>query len=264
VGGNLSKYRNFPRLVGECGGKNFHFVHPSADVETVINATIRSAYEFCGQKCSACSRIYVPQSLWSQVRDGIAENIRKLKIGPVDDFSVFTSAVIDEKAFNRISGYVDHAKSNLSIIEGGQYDKSVGYFVKPTFVETKNPLDKIMTEEIFGPVLSAYAYPDSEVDKTMQILDSSTPYSLTGAIFAQDENFLKKAQEVLNYAAGNLYINDRSTGSVVGQQPFGGARMSGTNDKAGGPNYVLKWASPLTVKETYVRTSEWKYPYMEG
>jgi len=207
--------------------------------------------------------MYVPQSLWPKVKEGIAETMKKLKIGPVEDFTVFTSAVIDERAFNRISGYVDHAKANLNIIEGGKYDKSVGYFVNPTFVESKNPKDKIMTEEIFGPVLSAYVYPDNEVDKTLHLLDTSTPYALTGAIIAQDENFLKKAQEVLKYSTGNLYINDRSTGSVVGQQPFGGARMSGTNDKAGGPTYALKWASPLTIKETYVRTSEWKYPYME-
>ncbi|CAL8110378.1 unnamed protein product [Orchesella dallaii] len=263
VGSKLSTYKNFPRLVGECGGKNFHFVHPSADVPSVIMATIRSAYEFCGQKCSACSRIYVPRSLWSQVKEGIVENIKKLKIGPVDDFSVFTSAVIDDKAFKRIAGYIDHAKTNLSIIQGGDYDSSVGYYVKPTFVETRNPTDKIMTEEIFGPVLAAYVYPDEEVDKTMRILDSSTSYSLTGAVFAKDEEFLRKAQDVLKYSAGNFYINDRSTGSVVGQQPFGGARLSGTNDKAGGPNYVLKWSSPLTVKETYVKTTEWKYPYME-
>ncbi|XP_021955467.1 delta-1-pyrroline-5-carboxylate dehydrogenase, mitochondrial isoform X2 [Folsomia candida] len=264
VGNNLSKYKNFPRLIGECGGKNFHFVHPSADVTSVVMATIRSAFEYSGQKCSACSRMYVPQSIWPKVKEGLVENMKKLKIGPVNDFSVFTSAVIDERAFDRISGYIDHAKKNLTILQGGEYDKSDGYFIKPTLIETKDPMDKIMREEIFGPVLAVYAYPDAEVEKSLHLVDTSTPYALTGAIFSLDEAFLTHAKEYLKYSTGNMYLNDRSTGSVVGQQPFGGGRMSGTNDKAGGPHNILKWSSPITIKETYVQTKEWTYSYMNS
>ncbi|KAJ8940003.1 hypothetical protein NQ318_012925, partial [Aromia moschata] len=203
VGQNIHIYKNFPRLIGECGGKNYHFVHPTADVDTVVNGTIRSAFEYCGQKCSACSRMYVPESLWPQ----------------------------------RIKSYIDHAKSspNLEIIGGGKCDDSVGYFVEPTIVQTKDPLDKIMTEEIFGPVLTIYVYKDNKVQDTLDLIGNSTSFALTGAVFAQDEQFLKKAMEDLKMTAGNFYVNDKSTGSVVGQQPFGGARMSGTNDKAGAP-----------------------------
>lgn len=229
VGQNLANYKNFPRLIGECGGKNFHFVHPTADVTTVVHATIRSAFEYCGQKCSACSRMYVPASLWPKIKEGLVENMKHIKVGPVNDFTVFTSAVIDEKAFDRISGYIEHAKkdSNCTILKGGDYDKSVGYFIQPTLIETKDPLDKLMKEEIFGPVLTVYVYPDDEVQRTLQYVDTSTPYALTGAIFGLDEGFLKDAKEYLKYSTGNMYINDRSTGSVVGQQPFGGGRMSG-------------------------------------
>jgi len=264
VGANLTHYRNFPKLVGECGGKNFHFVHPSADVQTVIHATIRSAFEYCGQKCSACSRIYVPESLWPTVKSGLIENMKQIKVGPPTDFSVFTGAVIDEKAFNRISSYIDHAKQHLQIHQGGGYDKQFGYFVQPTLVETKDPLDRIMREEIFGPVLTAYVYPDAKVNETMQLLDESTPYALTGAVFALDEKFLTDVQDGFKYSTGNFYLNDRSTGSVVGQQPFGGGRMSGTNDKAGGPHYVLKWTSPQVIKETFIRTTDWRYSYMDA
>ncbi|XP_050058545.1 delta-1-pyrroline-5-carboxylate dehydrogenase, mitochondrial isoform X1 [Aphis gossypii] len=264
VGQNINSYVNFPRLIGECGGKNYHFVHPSADVTSVVTGTIRSSFEYCGQKCSACSRLYVPQSLWPKIKEGLLELRNKLKIGDVNEFDSFASAVIDDKAFNRIVGYIEHAKKspNLEIIGGGQYDNSKGYFIQPTIVETKDPLDKIMTEEIFGPLLTVYVYNDSEVDKTVDLVVSSTPYALTGAVFAQDKNFLKKSLETLKYSAGNFYLNDKSTGSVVGQQPFGGSRMSGTNDKAGGPHYVLRWTSPQSVKETFVPLTEWKYPYM--
>lgn len=264
VGKNINKYRNFPRLIGECGGKNYHFVHPSANVESVVNGTIRSAFEFCGQKCSACSRLYVPESLWPKIKSGLIEIREKLKVADVKEFDAFTSAVIDDKAFSRIKSYIDHAKSsdNLEIIAGGKYDDSKGYFIQPTIVQSKDPLDKIMTEEIFGPVLSVYVYKDKEVENTLKLIDSSTPYALTGAVFAEDKSFLEHALEALKNSAGNFYINDKSTGSVVGQQPFGGARMSGTNDKAGGPHYVLRWASPQSVKETFVPLKEWKYPYM--
>ncbi|VVC36986.1 Aldehyde/histidinol dehydrogenase,Aldehyde dehydrogenase N-terminal domain,Aldehyde dehydrogenase [Cinara cedri] len=264
VGKNINNYKNFPRLIGECGGKNYHFVHPTANVTSVINGTIRSAFEYCGQKCSACSRLYVPQSLWPEIKEGLLETRNKLKIGDVAEYDSFASAVIDDKAFSRITGYIEHAKksANLEIIGGGQYDNSKGYFVQPTIVESKDPLDKIMTEEIFGPLLSVYVYKDLEVDKTVDLVLSSTPYALTGAVFAEDKKFLKKSLETLKYSAGNFYLNDKSTGSVVGQQPFGGSRMSGTNDKAGGPHYILRWTSPQSVKETFVPLTEWKYPYM--
>lgn len=265
VGENINKYKNFPRLIGECGGKNYHFVHPSADVETVVNGTIRSAFEFCGQKCSACSRMYVPESLWPKIKDGLLKKRAQLKIGNPTDYDSFTSAVIDDKAFKRISSYIDHAKKspNLEIIGGGKYDDSTGYFIEPTIVQSKDPKDKIMVEEIFGPVLSVYVYPDNQIQQTLDLIGNSTAFALTGAIFAKDQNFLKTAVEDLKMTAGNFYVNDKSTGSVVGQQPFGGARLSGTNDKAGGPHYVLRWGNPQAIKETFVPLTDIEYPYMK-
>ncbi|XP_059478701.1 delta-1-pyrroline-5-carboxylate dehydrogenase, mitochondrial [Neocloeon triangulifer] len=265
VGKNINSYKNFPRLIGECGGKNYHFIHPSAHVESVVMGTIRSAFEYCGQKCSACSRMYVPESLWPQIKEGLLALRDKLKVGPVTEFDSFMSAVIDEKAFNRIKSYIDKAKNSsaLNILGGGQYDDSVGYFVQPTIIQTNDPKHRIMSEEIFGPVLSIYVYPDKKVDSMLELVSETAPYALTGAIFAQDENFLKSAIDDYKYTAGNFYINDKSTGSVVGQQPFGGGRLSGTNDKAGGPHYVLRWASPQSVKETFVPLTEWRYPYMD-
>ncbi|XP_047496039.1 delta-1-pyrroline-5-carboxylate dehydrogenase, mitochondrial-like [Penaeus chinensis] len=264
VGQNLSNYIGFPRLVGECGGKNYHLVHPSADVTSVVNGTIRSAFEYCGQKCSACSRAYIPESLWPEVKAGLLAAQKELKVGNVQEFDTFMGAVIDDKAFKRISGYVDHAKSspNLSILAGGKCDDSVGYFVEPTIVQTTDPTDRIMSEEIFGPVLSIFVYPDAQADEMLTVANKSTPFALTGAIFAQDEAWLVKATEALKDSAGNFYINDKSTGSVVAQQPFGGARMSGTNDKAGGLQYALKWTSPQAVKQTMVPLTDIKYPYM--
>lgn len=264
VGQNINSYKTYPRLIGECGGKNFHFIHPSAEVETVVPQTIRSAFEFCGQKCSACSRMYAPASLWNKIKDGLLANRNELKLGDVTEFDTFMSAVIDEKAFNRIEGYIQHAKSspNLEVIGGGKCDKSKGFYIEPTIVVTKDPKDKIMTEEIFGPVLTVYVYPDKDVESALSLVESSTPYALTGAVFAKDMNFQKHALNKLRNASGNYYINDKSTGSVVGQQPFGGSRMSGTNDKAGGPHYVLRWASPQAIKETFVPLKEWAYPYM--
>nr|XP_022912715.1 delta-1-pyrroline-5-carboxylate dehydrogenase, mitochondrial [Onthophagus taurus] len=264
VGKNINKYVNFPRLIGECGGKNYHFVHPSADVETVVNGTIRSSFEFCGQKCSACSRMYVPESLWGKVKDGLLKKRAQLKIGDPTDPESFTSAVIDDKAFNRIKGYIDHAKksSNLEVIGGGKCDDSTGYFIEPTIVQSKDPKDKIMVEEIFGPVLTVYVYKDNELDKALDLVGTSTAFALTGAVFSQDKKFLERALDELKMTAGNFYINDKSTGSVVGQQPFGGARLSGTNDKAGGPHYVLRWGNPQAVKETFVPLNEIYYPYM--
>lgn len=264
VGNNIDKYVNFPRLTGECGGKNFHFVHASADVESVVTSTIRSAFEYCGQKCSACSRMYVPESLWPKIKEGLLCEASKLKIGDVQDFSSFTSAVIDDKAFKRITGYIEHAKksSNLEILAGGTYSDSKGYFVNPTIVLSKDPKDRIMTEEIFGPVLSIYVYKESDLLETMKLVHTSTKFALTGAVFGQDEEFVKCALQEFKMAAGNFYINDKSTGSVVGQQPFGGGRMSGTNDKAGGPHYILRWTSPQSIKETFVPLRDVNYPYM--
>lgn len=264
VGQNLPKYRSFPKLVGECGGKNYHLVHPSADPESVANGTVRSAFEYCGQKCSACSRAYFPESLWPEIKERMLTTLQGLKTGDPRQYDSFMGAVIDATAFKRISSYVEHARTspNLTILAGGKCDDSVGYFVEPTVVQTTDPHDRIMTEEIFGPVLSLFVYPDADVDKMIDIANHSTPYALTGAIFAQDRAWLAKATDALKDSAGNFYINDKSTGSVVAQQPFGGARMSGTNDKAGGVHYALKWTSPQAVKETMVPLKDVKYPYM--
>lgn len=264
VGENISNYKNFPRLIGECGGKNYHFVHPTSDVETVVTATIRSAFEYCGQKCSACSRAYMPESLWPKIKEGLLREREKLKMGDVSDFSTFMGAVIDDKAFNRIKSYIDHARnsSDLEILGGGKYDDSKGYFIEPTIVQTKNPKDKIMVEEIFGPVLSIYVYKDSKLDETMNLVGSSTEFALTGAVFGQDQAFLDRALDEFKMTAGNFYVNDKSTGSVVGHQPFGGGRMSGTNDKAGGPHYVTRWTTVQAIKETFVPLRDIDYPYM--
>ncbi|KAL3271109.1 hypothetical protein HHI36_021605 [Cryptolaemus montrouzieri] len=264
VGKNLNKYVNFPRLIGECGGKNYHFVHSSADVMTVVNGTIRSAFEYCGQKCSACSRMYVPESLWPKIREGLLAERDKLKIGDPTQADAFMGAVIDARAFERISGYINHAKNskNLKILGGGKCDNSVGYFIEPTIIQTTDPKDKIMTEEIFGPVLTIYVYKDGKEDEIMELIDTSTQFALTGAVFARDVPFQKKALDTLRMTSGNFYINDKSTGSVVGQQPFGGARMSGTNDKAGGPHYVLRFANPQAIKETFQPLKDITYPYM--
>ncbi|XP_063071294.1 delta-1-pyrroline-5-carboxylate dehydrogenase, mitochondrial [Engraulis encrasicolus] len=265
VAQNLDIYKNFPRVAGECGGKNFHFVHTSADVESVVSGTIRSAFEYGGQKCSACSRMYVPDSLWPQIKKELLDIHKQIKVGdPVQDFGTFFSAVIDDKSFARIKKYLDHAKSspNLSIVAGGNCDDSKGYFVEPTIVETKDPRDAIMSEEIFGPVLSVYVYPDKDYKEVLHLIDTTSPYALTGAVFAKDKSVVDYAAKALRNAAGNYYVNDKSTGSIVAQQPFGGARASGTNDKPGGPHYVLRWTSPQVVKETHAPLTGWKYPYM--
>ncbi|XP_056400254.1 LOW QUALITY PROTEIN: delta-1-pyrroline-5-carboxylate dehydrogenase, mitochondrial [Hyla sarda] len=266
VSENLERYRTFPRLAGECGGKNFHFVHKSADVESAVNGAIRSAFEYSGQKCSACSRLYAPDSLWPQIKARLLEEHGKIKVGnPADDFSAFTSAVIDEKAFRRIQGWIKHAQESpsLTILAGGKCDNSAGYFVEPTIIESKDPKDKILSEEIFGPVLTVYVYPENKYKEVLQLIDNTSPYALTGAEFAQDKNVVAEATAVLRNACGNFYINDKSTGAVVAQQPFGGSRASGTNDKPGGPHYILRWTSPQVIKETHVPLNEWSYPYMQ-
>ncbi|GAA6087851.1 delta-1-pyrroline-5-carboxylate dehydrogenase, mitochondrial [Tachysurus ichikawai] len=265
VAQNLDIYRNFPRVAGECGGKNFHFVHKSADIGSVVTGTIRSAFEYSGQKCSACSRMYVPDSLWPQIKKELLKVHKQIKVGdPVQDFGTFFSAVIDDKSFDRIKGWLQYAESspNLTVIAGGKCDDKKGYFVEPTIIETKDPQDKIMNEEIFGPVLTVYVYPENDYRKVLELIDNTSPYALTGAVFAQDKAVLDEAAKTLRNAAGNFYVNDKSTGSVVAQQPFGGSRASGTNDKAGGPHYVLRWTSPQVVKETHVPLRDWKYSYM--
>ncbi|XP_067328831.1 delta-1-pyrroline-5-carboxylate dehydrogenase, mitochondrial [Anolis sagrei] len=266
VSENLDRYRTFPRLAGECGGKNFHFVHASADVSSVVSGTLRSAFEFGGQKCSACSRLYAPESLWPRIKDGLLEEHPKIRVGdPTEDFGTFFSAVIDHKAFERIRKWLDHAKTspNISVLAGGQCDDSVGFFVQPCVLQTKDPLDPIMQEEIFGPVLSVYVYPDKEYKDILQLVDRTSPYGLTGAVFAQDKDVVAEASKILRNAAGNFYINDKSTGSVVAQQPFGGSRHSGTNDKPGSRNYILRWTSPQAIKETHAPLGDWRYPYMQ-
>ncbi|XP_060714186.1 delta-1-pyrroline-5-carboxylate dehydrogenase, mitochondrial [Tachysurus vachellii] len=265
VAQNLDIYRNFPRVAGECGGKNFHFVHKSADIGSVVTGTIRSAFEYGGQKCSACSRMYVPDSLWPQIKKELLNVHKQIKVGdPVQDFGTFFSAVIDDKSFGRIKGWLQYAESspNLTVIAGGKCDDKKGYFVEPTIIETKDPQDKIMNEEIFGPVLTVYVYPENDYRKVLELIDNTSPYALTGAVFAQDQTVLDEAAKALRNAAGNFYVNDKSTGSVVAQQPFGGSRASGTNDKPGGPHYVLRWTSPQVVKETHVPLRDWKYSYM--
>ncbi|KAI3386720.1 hypothetical protein SNEBB_000476 [Seison nebaliae] len=266
VSQHLDIYANFPVMIGELGGKNFHYVDKSVkDLDNIVYGTIRSAFEYSGQKCSACSRMYLPVSMWnSYVRDKMIEVTKSLKIDSPIAFDTFTSAVIDEAAFDRISNYVEHGKKNCKLIVGGECNKETGYFIKPTIIETTDPRDKIMTQEIFGPVLSVYPYPDnaSHID-IMNLIDTSTNYALTGSVYSEEEKVIDDAKKILRHTVGNFYINDKSTGSVVGQQPFGGARLSGTNDKAGGPNYPLRFASPLSTKRTITPLTTHEYGYME-
>ncbi|XP_067618824.1 delta-1-pyrroline-5-carboxylate dehydrogenase, mitochondrial-like [Eurosta solidaginis] len=267
VGNKIDDYKNYPRLVGECGGKNFHFIHPTANVETAVAQTIRSAFEYCGQKCSACSRLYVPESLWeSQFKGPLIEKTKKLKVGDVCEVDTFYSAVIDENSFQRILGFINEVKqdSECTILAGGNLSNTKGYFIDPTIVQVKDPHKRVITDEIFGPVLSVYVYKDSDLNKTLDLVRNTTKYALTGSVFAQDESFLKQALEEFKSAAGNFYINDKSTGAVVGQQPFGGARQSGTNDKAGCPYYLMRWTSLQAIKETFVPIPDIYYPYMKN
>ncbi|XP_048777187.2 delta-1-pyrroline-5-carboxylate dehydrogenase, mitochondrial-like isoform X2 [Ostrea edulis] len=265
VSQNLDNYVSYPKLIGECGGKNFHFVHKSADITSVVVGTIRSAFEFGGQKCSACSRMYIPQSMWPEVKQKLVDIHKDIKVGSALDNKVLLSAVIDDKAFKRIKSYIDNAKnsSNLSVVAGGNCDDSQGYFVEPTILETKDPQDVIMQEEIFGPVLTVYPYPDDEYLKYAEVASKTSPFALTGALFVKDPKAREELVDTFKDLAGNFYINDKSTGSVVGQQPFGGARMSGTNDKAGGPHYLMKFVSVQCVKETKAPLTKWVLPSMQ-
>lgn len=265
VAQNIDNYVSYPRLIGECGGKNFHFVHKSADVKSVAVGTVRSAFEYGGQKCSACSRMYIPQSMWPEVKQKMLDILKEIQLGSPLDNKIFLSAVIDDKAFNRIKSYIEYAKNspNLSIVAGGKCDDSQGYFVQPTVIETSDPQDKIMQEEIFGPVLSVFPYPDDEYFKYAQMASKTSPFALTGAIFVKDSIAREELVDTFRESAGNFYINDKSTGSVVGQQPFGGDRLSGTNDKAGGPHYLMKFVSVKCVKETKAPLKEWLLPSMK-
>jgi 1-pyrroline-5-carboxylate dehydrogenase len=262
---NNNVYRGYPRMVGETGGKDFHFVHKSADVDNVVFNTIRSAFEYQGQKCSACSRAYFPDNLWPEIKQKLINEVKSMKIGQPDDFKNFFTAVIDKNSFNNIKSYIDHAKQDkdYEIIAGGNCDDSTGYFVEPTIVVSKNPKSKLMSEEIFGPVLTVYVYPQDQYEETLKICDETSPYSLTGSLFARDKYAIETGTVLLRNAAGNFYINDKSTGAVVGQQPFGGARASGTNDKAGSSLNLLRWVSARTIKENFGSLDRFNYPHMD-
>jgi len=266
AGSNLAKYRSYPRIVGETGGKDFVIAHPSADAEQLAVALVRGAFEYQGQKCSAASRAYIPSNLWEQVKKRMGEMLSEIKMGDVRDFTNYVNAVIDEASFDNIMSYIDKAKksNDAEIVFGGEGDKSKGYFVKPTVIKVTDPHFISMEEEIFGPVLSVYVYPETKWEETMKLLDETSPYALTGAIFAQDRYALTSAAETLKYAAGNIYFNDKPTGAVVGQQPFGGARRSGTNDKAGSYLNLIRWTSPRTIKETLVPPTDYKYPFLQA
>ena len=264
VGDNLSVYKSYPKLVGETGGKDFIFVHETAGAKEVATAMVRGAYEYQGQKCSAASRAYLPESLWPSVKASMADMIGEIRLGDVTEFGNFMNAVIDENSFDNIMSYIDHAKkaSDAEVIFGGHGDKSVGYFIEPTVILTSNPQYKSMEEEIFGPVLTIYIYKDKDFEKTLDICDQTSPYALTGSIFSNDRAAMTKACNTLKYAAGNFYYNDKPTGAVVGQQPFGGSRASGTNDKAGSYLNLLRWTTPRTIKETLIPPTDFKYPFM--
>ncbi len=266
IGNNIDIYRSYPRIVGETGGKDFIVAHPSANASEVATAISRGAFEFQGQKCSAASRAYIPQSLWNDIKKLIVADAQSFKMGSPIDFGNFVNAVIDQRAFKKIAGYIDYVKSqsDAEIIAGGGYDDSVGYFIEPTIVVTTNPYFKTMVEEIFGPVITIYVYEDSKWQETLKLVDNTGVYALTGAIFSADRYAIAEASKALENAAGNFYINDKPTGAVVGQQPFGGARGSGTNDKAGSYLNLIRWVSPRTIKETFVPPRDYRYPFLNS
>ncbi len=265
IGANMGTYRTYPRIVGETGGKDFVMVHPSADADVVATALLRGAFEFQGQKCSAASRAYIPSNLASAVRKKLVAGINSFKMGTVEDMSNFINAVIDDKSFNKIKAYIDKAKrsSKVKIVAGGNCDKSLGYFIQPTVIETTDPKYTTMCEEIFGPVLTIYVYPERKFNETLQLVDQTSPYALTGSIISNDRAAIDEAALALKHAAGNFYINDKPTGAVVGQQPFGGGRASGTNDKAGFMLNLYRWLSVRTVKETFDPPKDYKYPFLQ-
>jgi 1-pyrroline-5-carboxylate dehydrogenase len=261
---NIRRYRSYPRIVGETGGKDFVFAHPSAHREALVTALVRGAFEFQGQKCSAASRAYIPASLWPAVKKELVERVAEIRMGDPTDFSNFMGAVIDRGSFDTISGYIDHARQSpdAEILAGGGTDARTGYFIEPTVVLARSPELKLMKEEIFGPVLTVLVYEDAELPRALELCDRGSPYALTGAIFAQDRAAIAHMTDALRNAAGNFYINDKPTGAVVGQQPFGGARASGTNDKAGSILNLLRWTSPRSIKETFVPPTHFSYPFL--
>lgn len=264
IGNNIARYRAYPRIVGETGGKDFVFVHHSADVKAVATALVRGAFEYQGQKCSAASRAYIPESLWPAVREELLGQLSEVKMGDVEDFTNFMGAVIDKAAFESIKEYIDYAKASpeAQVLHGGRCDDATGYFIEPTVILTTNPSFRLMQEEIFGPVLTLFIYPDQDMLKALDLCDAGSPYALTGSIFARDRHAVLVATERLRDTAGNFYINDKPTGAVVGQQPFGGARASGTNDKAGSLWNLIRWTSPRSIKETFVPASHFSYPFL--
>ena len=265
VAQNLRGFKSYPKLIGETGGKDFIVVHNSADPLQVATAFVRGAFEYQGQKCSAASRAYVPQSRWEEIRAAMTGMLSEIKVGPPTDFTNFMNAVIDEASFSNIMSYIDYAKEsdNAEILFGGEGDKATGYFIQPTVIVTTDPQFRSMEEEIFGPVLTIYIYADENYDEVLKLVDTTSPYALTGSVFAADRNVLAETCRVLRYSAGNFYYNDKPTGAVVGQQPFGGARMSGTNDKAGSHMNLVRWTSPRTIKETLVPPTDYRYPFMK-
>ena len=264
IGNNIHNYETFPRIVGETGGKDFIMVHESADAREVTTAIVRGAFEYQGQKCSAASRVYIPSNLWGQIEKSLKADVASIKVGEPGDFSNFVNAVIHEASFDKITSYIEQAKedSDAEIIAGGGYDKSEGYFIEPTVILVKNPKYTTMETELFGPVVTIYVYPEDEFEATLDIVDTTSAYALTGAIFSKDRYAIAFASEKLKNAAGNFYINDKPTGAVVSQQPFGGARASGTNDKAGSKLNLLRWVSPRTTKETFVSPTDYRYPFV--
>ncbi len=265
IGENITRYKSYPRIVGETGGKDFIMAHPTTDAKELATAITRGAFEFQGQKCSAASRVYVPNNIWEDVKKYLQEDIKDINMGPTEDFENFFNAVIDKKSFDKIAGYIDRAKASATaeVIAGGEYDDSKGYFIQPTVIETKDPQYETMREEIFGPVVTIYVYQKENFEDTLTLVDETSPYALTGSIFSKDRYAIELAAKKLSNAAGNFYINDKPTGAVVGQQPFGGARGSGTNDKAGSKLNLLRWVSARTIKETFVTPTDYKYPFMD-
>ena len=266
VGENIDNYRHYPRIVGETGGKDFIVAHASADADALATAIIRGSFEYQGQKCSAASRIYVPSNLWDPVRARLADEVPEITMGDVGDFKNFMGAVIDERAFSKHSTALQEAKSSndLEVVVGGDADDSKGYFVRPTIVRTDDPKTRLIQEELFGPIVTVYVYPEKEWDETLDLVDSTSPYGLTGAVFSRDEGPIVEAKQRLRFAAGNFYVNDKPTGAVVGQQPFGGARRSGTNDKSGSMWNLIRWVSPRSIKETFVPPTDYRYPFMDS
>ncbi|HEY0529858.1 MAG TPA: L-glutamate gamma-semialdehyde dehydrogenase [Gemmatimonadaceae bacterium] len=263
IGASMSRYKSYPRIVGETGGKDFIVAHPSADPAALSVAIARGGFEYQGQKCSAASRVYVPESIWPEVRDRTVAIMKELRVGDPMDFRNFMGAVIDKKAFSKIGEYLDHGHKNATVVSGGVAKGDDGYFIEPTLIETRDPAYKLLCEEIFGPVVTAHVYPDSKWEQTLKVVDETSPYALTGAIFSRERQAIRQAALALRNAAGNFYINDKPTGAVVGQQPFGGARGSGTNDKAGSKLNLVRWISPRNIKETFSPPTDYRYPFME-